>query len=239
MAQEQKGLILNTRPLVYRERVHAAFADLGLPIIDCPLMVPEQLSALLPPPDVFDALIFTSPLGVRFFSGAPQWRSKKVFALGPGTEDAAKNAGFTDITRTGFDADDMLDVLARATFKKALYASGEDVTVDIADNLPDRVQRVTLYRMIARPDLPKDVVDAVHGGKQLFAPLFSKRSAAVLNDILIKAGLNRQNMQMTAVGISPDVVAGEGPWRESTAAADPTLEAVAAAMSDVIRKAGV
>ena len=233
------GLILNTRPLVYRERVHAAFADLGLPIIDCPVMVPEQISALLPPPDAFDAVIFTSPLGVRFFSSGAPWRTKKVFALGPGTEEAAKNAGFTDITRTGFDAEDMVYVLDRAPFKKALYVSGEDVTVDIAENLPGRVQRVTLYRMIARTDLPKDVLDAAQGGKHVFAPLFSKRSAAVLNDILIKAGLNRQTMQMTAVGISPDVVAGEGAWRESAAAAEPTLEGVAATMRDVIRKAGL
>ena len=232
------GLILNTRPLVYRERVHAAFADLGLPIIDCPVMVPEQISALLPPPDVFDALIFTSPLGVRFFSSAAPWRTKKVFALGPGTEEAAKNAGFTDITRTGFDAEDMVYVLDRAPFKKALYVSGEDVTVDLAENLPGRVQRVTLYRMIARTALPKDVLDAAQGGKHVFAPLFSKRSAAVLNDILIKAGLNPQNMQMTAVGISADVVAGEGAWRESAAAAQPTLEGVAATMRDVIQRAG-
>ena len=230
-------MILNTRPLVYRERVHAAFVDLGLPIIDCPVMVPEQISALLPPPDVFDALIFTSPLGVRFFSSAAPWRTKKVFALGPGTEEAAKNAGFTDITRTGFDAEDMIYVLDRAPFKKALYVSGEDVTVDMAENLPGRVQRVTLYRMIARTDLPKDVLEAAQGGKHVFAPLFSKRSATVLNDILSKAGLNRQNMQMTAVGISAEVIAGESAWRESAAAKEPTLEGLVAAMRDVIEKA--
>jgi uroporphyrinogen-III synthase len=232
-----EGLILNTRPLVYRERVHAALADAGLPILDCPLMVPQAISALLPPPDTFDAVIFTSPLGVRFFSSGAVWRTKKVFALGPGTETAAKEAGFTDITRTGFDAEDMVYVLDRAKFSKALYASGEDVTVDLADNLPGRVQRVSLYRMIALTDLPADVIDAAKAGQHIVAPLFSKRSAAVLNDILNKAGLNRQNMHMTAVGISAEVVAGEGPWRDSTAPAEPTLEAVVAMVRDVIRKA--
>ncbi len=230
------GIILNTRPAIYRDRVHKAFADLGWPIVDCAVMVPQSISAFFPPPDQFDAIVFTSPLAVRFFPSAATWQSKKVYALGPGTEEAAKDAGFGDIVRTGFDAEDMVYILDRAPFTKALYASGEDVTVDLAKNLPGRVHRVTLYRMIARVDLPDEIAVALKNGTHVIAPLFSKRSASVLSDVLTKAGLNQSNTHITAVGISQDVVAGPGPWRTSAVAAQPTLEAVAAAAQSVIEE---
>jgi uroporphyrinogen-III synthase len=226
-----EGIILNTRPVFYRERFHEAFAGAGWPIVDFPVLREEALSAFVPPPQGFDAIIFTSPMAVRFFPPAEAWRPKLAFAVGPGTLDAARAAGFTNAVQTGSDADDLKKYLARAVFAKALYPSGEDVTADFSEAFPGKIQRIVLYRMVAQAALPGEIVAAIKGAKAVVAPVFSKRSAAVLGDLLNKAGIASTNV--IAVGISEDVF-GDGPWRSRAVAAQPTLEAVAQAAKKVI-----
>jgi uroporphyrinogen-III synthase len=227
-----EGIILNTRPALYRERFHEAFSSIGWPIIDYPVLSEEALSPFVPPPQGFDAVIFTSPMAVRFFPVGEVWRSKLAFAVGPGTLDAARAAGFTNVVQTGSDADDLKRYLARAVFAKALYPSGEDVTSDFSEAFPGKIQRVVLYRMVAREALAGEIVVAIKNAKAVIAPVFSKRSAAVLGDLLNKAGLT--SADITVVGISDEVLTGNGPWRARAVAAQPTLEAVAAAAKKII-----
>ena len=234
-----EGLILNTRPGFFRARFHEAFAGVGWPIVDCPVLSPVPASVTVPAPSAFDVVIFTSQLAVSMFPMSDGWRSKKVYAVGPGTAEAARAAGFANVLRTGFNADEMRRYLATAAFGAALYPSGEEVTMDLALDMPGRIHRIVIYRMIPRGDLPAEIIAQATNGRPILAPLFSQRSAIVLSDLLSKAGLTATNAQMTAIAMSDEILsAAPGPWQTRVVAAQPTLEAMAAKTHELAASTG-
>lgn len=227
------GILLNTRPAFYRERFHRAFADMGWPILDCPVLAPEPTHAPLPPSADFDAVVFTSQVAVAMLEDRDAWREKTAYAVGPGTADAAREAGFARTVQTGFDAADLVRHLAAAGFRRALYPSAAEVSADIA--LADaRVTRVPVYRMTPRGDLPADLLAAVRAGRPVLVPLFSKRSAAALADLLRRAGVTPGNARVVAVAISAEALGPDaGPWQGRGVADKPTLESVATRTRDM------
>ncbi len=218
----QLGLILNTRSNGYHERFHEAFGDLPWAIYDCPLTHPRPLSALTPAPDKYDALIFTSQIGVKMFLSEKGWTRKTVYAVGAATAEAARKY-YPKVVTTGENGEDMRTYLANAPFTAAFYPSAEDVSIDLAKDFPGRVERVPMYKMESRTDLPAQIVQPLLAGTPVVVPLFSRRNAEILADLLQKAGVSAANARISAVGISADVfAAGGGPWQRQSAADKPT-----------------
>src|SRR5262249_533985 len=146
-------------------------------------------TVMIPPPGAFDLVIFTSQAAIMFFPDAPAWLAKKVCAVGEATAAAARAAGFRQVIQTGDDAADLKRYLAGATFGPALHSSAEDVAHDLSADFPGRVERIVTYRMRARTELPAELVGPISSGCLVLAPLFSRRSAIVLADLLNKAGV--------------------------------------------------
>ncbi len=233
-------MILNTRPIFYRERFHDAFSEIGLPILDSPVLEVEALSDALPNPTSFDALIFTSQIALSQFPSLVDWLHKKVYVVGQATADAARAAGFKDIICTGEDAEDMERCLHKEPFKKGLYASAQDVAKDLAQVFQDRVVRQVVYRMVPVDTLPASVVSKIKEKSTIIVPLFSKRSAIVAGDLFLQAHLIRESTDLHAVGISDDVFAtSEGPWHSRTVAPHPTQAAMVATVWDVANRIGL
>jgi hypothetical protein len=223
------GFILNARPIEHRARFHAAFADLTKTwtIVDCPVLTAEPMTGTMPPPGAFDHVVFTSQIAAALFPYSPAWRAKKVLAVGEATAAAARKLGFTHVIDTGKDVDDLRLYLSKSGFGGALYPSAEDISADLALDFSGRVQRVVTYRMVPRAGLGLD--EGAPGWKKarVLAPLFSRRSALVLADLLAKGladGGGAANI--AAVGISADVMV-DGPWATRAVADEPTLAAVA------------
>jgi uroporphyrinogen-III synthase len=221
------GLILNTRASIYQERFHLAFGDLPWAIFDCPVTLPEPVATRIPSSADHDALIFTSQIGVGTFAPTPDWLNKKVFAVGQGTAEMAAAVGFTDVTQTGFTVEDMRMHLSTADFKSALYPSAAFISYDLPAAFPGRIHREVIYRMVPRADLPQQLLTPAMQGTPIVVPLFSRMATDVLADLLKKAGITADNSNITGVGISSQVFAGEGgPWHRRAAADQPTLEAL-------------
>lgn len=226
------GLLINTRPQFYRARFHEAFAALGWPIVDCPLLSPAPTDAALPDPTDFDAVVFTSQVAVALMRDA-RWHGKRVFAVGPGTAEAALQAGFTDTVQTGVNADDLARFLAREDFRRALYPSAVEVSADLSLADP-RVVRLAVYRMTPRTDLPDDLLASARHGLPILIPLFSRRSAETLVELVAGADLDNLTVRLGIVAISPEVMAAAtGPWQVSGVADNPTLDAVVAKTREV------
>lgn len=224
-----EGAILNIRPETYRQRFHAAFAPIGWPIIDSPVLVPESMNPALPDAAGYDAIIFTSQVAIDMLGGAGAWRGKTAYAVGSATADAARRAGFTRIVQTGSDASEMTGALAAAAFRQAFYPSAEDVSADISLDDPVRIRRMAIYRMIPCKDLAPELLAAARAGRRIIIPLFSRRSARTAARLMADAGISAQNAHLTAVAMSEDVLAGEpGPWQGQWVADNPTLEAMVA-----------
>lgn len=230
------GLILNTRPADYHDRFHDAFGELPWAIYDCPLTRPVPVSGEVPSPDTCDAVIFTSQMGVKLFWPDPRWLKKKVYAVGSATAEAASQAGYADVLQTGDDVDDLRRYLKELPFSAALYPSAVEVTADLSQEFPGRILRVPIYDMVARTDLPRQIVLQARA-MPIIVPLFSRRGATILADLMVKAGITKANSMLMAVGMSADVFSGvEGPWRRMAVAHKPTLDAMAAVTGKEIAK---
>lgn len=230
-----EGIIVNIRPLNYRDRFHEAFARVGWPIVDSPVLAPEPMGPTLPDPNGFDAVIFTSQVAVDMLGDVGAWRGKTVYAVGPATADAARRAGFSRTIQTGCDADDLNDFLKTAGFRRAFYPSAEDVSADVSLGDPVRIRRLAVYRMAPSQALSAEFLKFARDGGPILVPLFSRRSAQTVVRLLNGAGISAQNTLLAAVAISADVLgAVAGPWQRRGVADKPTLEAVvekAAAMA--------
>ena len=232
-------MILNTRPELYQDRFHSAFSDIGLSILDCPVLVPEATSVTFPDPSAFDAVILTSQIPLTMFPAASAWLSKKVYAVGPVTESAARAAGFSNVVCTGLDAADMEQYLLDESFRLALYASAEDVAKDLSEVFSLRVQRVPVYRMVPVNNIMGHVLNTIMSKAQIIVPLFSRRSAKTVVSLLDKAKVTSASSQLYAVGISHDLFADEeGPWQCCAVAPSSTLEAMVAATREVAKSLG-
>jgi len=230
-----QGLVLNSRPVAYRNRVHAAFAPLLGPdwrIIDSPVLVAEPLTATLPAPETVDLVIFTSQMAVAGFPAGAAWRGKKVLAVGEATASAAAEAGFVQVVEAGPDITGLRQTLAREPFRSALYLSGAEVTAALDQEFAGRVTRVVNYQMLPAVALSSEFKTAGWDHLPVLAPVFSRRSATILADLLDKAGVTTATANIVAIGISDDALA-EGPWRTRHVATEPTLAAVAACAKSV------
>lgn len=233
-------MILNTRPELYQDRFHSAFSDIGLAILDCPVLMPEATIPRFPGPDAFDAVILTSQIAATMFPTTSEWLSKKAYAVGPVTESAARSVGFSDVVCTGSDVADMEKYLLNEPFRMGLYASAEDVAKDLSKVFSLRVQRIPVYRMVPIKNLVGDVIDKIKCKAQIIIPIFSRRSAKTVAYLLDKAQVTPATSQLYAVGISKDVfVAEEGPWQSRVVASSATLEAMVAATREVAQNLGL
>lgn len=233
------GLILNTRPAHYHERFHEAFGDLPWAIFDCPLTRPEPIGCAIPSPESCDALIFTSQIGVNLFWPGPGWSQKPVLAVGEATAMAAGRAGYTDILQTGENVGDLRAYLADSSVGHALYPSAEEVTADLSQEFPGRVERVATYKMAPRKDLPLQLLEQVQR-MRVVVPLFSHRNAEILAELFGKAGITKNNSMMIAVGLSADVFADVvGPWQDQVAAPRPTMKQLVTVTEMVISRMNI
>jgi uroporphyrinogen-III synthase len=233
------GLILNTRASFYQERFHLAFGDLPWAIFDCPITLPEPMIMSIPQAARYDALIFTSQIAVCTFAPTPEWLDKKVYAVGQGTAEVASAIGFTDVTQTGYTVEDMRLHLTTVDFFSALYPSADEISFDLPAAFPGRIQRLIIYKMISRPELPQQFVGPVLQGTPVVVPVFSRRGGDILADLLTKAGITAENARITAVGFSANVFAGAGgPWHKHVVADEPVLGSLVAKTGEAIERFG-
>jgi uroporphyrinogen-III synthase len=230
------GLIVNTRPNLYHERFHEAFGDLPWAIYDCPLTRAEPVTSIIPSPEGFDSIVFTSQAGVDMFFYDPRWHAKRVFAVGEATGQMAAKFGYRDVISTGEDVEDMRRYLKETPFKKAIYPSAVEVTAELEKEFPNKVERVPIYKMTPRTDLPSQFIAQVQR-MRVVAPIFSRRNAEIFVDLLTRSGITKENSFIVVVGMSEDVFAGlDGAWQRTVIAAKPTLNYVVAATDMTISK---
>ena len=211
----RKLLLLRPEPglTASAERARA----LGLFVICCPLFQVEPLEWDVPDPATYDAILLTSANAVRH-AGANLQRlaSLPVYAVGPSTAAAARNAGFTvEIVGSG-NVSDLLALLPPS--RRLLHLAGED------RRAPDgvRIERRITYRSVAisDPGLPElgGLVAAIHSPRAgaRFAELVSERGTTVI----------------AAISDAAAAACGEG-WEKiavSSQASDKSLLALAASL---------
>jgi uroporphyrinogen-III synthase len=177
--------LLVTRPEPDNQRTAAALRALGHEVLLAPLLRIEAVADadLGPPP--WSAVLLTSANGARAAARHPrhgELRALPVLTVGPGSAEAARAAGFADVTSAGGDGRDLAR-LAAQRFGGArvplLYLAGEDRARDLAGELAAHglsVRTIVVYRAAAATAFPPEVRAALEQGRIEGVLHFSRRS---------------------------------------------------------------
>src|SRR3954470_20739844 len=151
--------LLVTRPEPDNARTAAALRAKGHQVVLAPLLHIESIANtdLGAPP--WAAILLTSANGARAVAGHPRWSELMrlpVLAVGRTSAEAARAAGFADVTSADGDADDLARLAARrfaGSKLPLLYLAGEDRSGELA--VPGlTVRTVVIYRAARAGEFP-------------------------------------------------------------------------------------
>jgi uroporphyrinogen-III synthase len=195
--------ILVTRPQPGAAQTAAALHERGHEPIVAPLFQIEILSKVDPKAAEWAAILLTSAsalAGILKSAGRSAWRGVPVFAVGDRTAQAARDAGFTNVTSAAGNVNDLVGVVAAQLKPPArlLYLAGEERTGDLAGALQAKnfaVDTIVVYRFLTAPALPEVAAMALADGLDGVLH-FSRRGAdafliAARNSRLLDAAVNR------------------------------------------------
>ena len=177
--------LLLTRPEPDNERTAAALRALGHEVLLAPLLHIEFVTGadLGAPP--WGGVLLTSANGARAIARHArrgELAGLPVVAVGESSADAARAAGFADVTSADGDANDLARLAVRrfaGTRLPLLYLAGEDRSGDLAGVLSSQgltVRTVVVYRAAKARSLPPAARAALEQGEIDGVLHFSRRS---------------------------------------------------------------
>jgi uroporphyrinogen-III synthase len=175
--------VVVTRPQVDGERTARELRARGHEVLEAPLMKIETVAADLS--GGWAGVIVTSanaPAAIAENAARDNLIKLPLFAVGRRSADAAREAGFADVTSAGGDVRDLVRMLAalRADAKAPLlYLAGEDRAADLVAELTSRgiaAEMRIVYRAVTAP-FPPVLIEALKAGEVDAVLHFSRRSA--------------------------------------------------------------
>ena len=172
-----------TRPQADGERTATALRARGHQVLVAPLLRVEPVAADLA--GSWGAVIITSANAPGAIAGHPARAALSklpAFAVGRRSAEAARQAGFNEVTTAGGDVRDLVRLIAELHADAAgplLYLAGEDRAADLIGELAARgiaAEMRVVYRTVTAP-FPPPLVAALKAGEIDAVLHFSKRSA--------------------------------------------------------------
>jgi uroporphyrinogen-III synthase len=171
-----------TRPQADGERTAAALRAQGHDVLLAPLMWVEALPADLA--GDWGAVVITSanaPIALADNPARDALLKLPLYAVGRRSADAARAAGFTDVTSAGGDVHDLVQLIAERhadANAPLLYLAGEDRAADLPGELAVHgvaAEMRVVYRAVTAP-YPQALIDALNEGAVDGVLHFSRRS---------------------------------------------------------------
>lgn len=207
--------VLVTRPAPDNERSAETLRALGFEVLLAPMLVFEPL------PFQCDAtsargVLLTSANAVRamiYHPALPHLRALPAFAVGETTAIAARAAGFAEVRAAGGDAVSLLAMVkdtVPAGEKPLLYLSADEISRDLGAALGGsgiRVERIPVYRMALRTELPDDVQAAFARGAIEAVLHYSRRTALAFLAAADRAGVGEVARSVPQICLSEAIAA--------------------------------
>jgi uroporphyrinogen-III synthase len=226
--------LLVTRPQPEAERTATRLRGLGHIVIVAPVLAVRP-SGEPAPPGPFDALLVTSANAVPAVARAGL--AGPVFAVGPRTAAALRDAGFAEV-RAAADALALAGLVRTelAAGARLLHVAGRDRKAEPERSLAAAGFTVTTwvaYAALPASALPDEAVRALARGDVDAVLHYSRRSAATLLDLAVAAGLDGSLTALAHVCISDDAAAPlrAAGARRVVAAAQPDEDGLLAALA--------
>jgi uroporphyrinogen-III synthase len=188
--------LLVTRPDGDVQRTAATLGARGHQVRIAPLLEIEPIPDADVGPPPWQVLVITSANAARAIAVHPklaELRSLPVLAVGRHSAEAARAAGFTDVTSADGSAGDLARLVAGrfAGGPPLLYLAGTDRARDLAAELTPwgiAVRTVEIYRAHAAKEFPTEVAAALRAGEIEGVLHFSRRSAETFVRCAERAG---------------------------------------------------
>jgi uroporphyrinogen-III synthase len=200
-----------TRPQDDSERSATALRARGHDVLIAPLMRVETIEADIRP--YWGAIIVTSANAAAAIATHPVRDALvklPLYAVGRRSADAARAAGFTNVTSAGGDLRDLLRIIsARRPDARAplLYLAGEDRAGDLIGDLAVHgiaAELEVVYRAVTAP-FPPELTAALKAKAVDGVLHFSKRSSDNYIDGAKKAGITKQAMAVRHFCLSAQI----------------------------------
>ena len=233
--------VLLTRPKEQCDALATLLARRGFKTIVAPMLDIDVSMPKLPAMETIQSVLFTSRQAPAPFAKACVDKKYdpaeiKVLAVGAATADAARLAGFGNITMAAGNAEALIKQ-AKVLFDKKkgplLYVRGNEISADIAQVLAKDglvVENFILYHAQAAASLPKDIIDAMFVGEIGYVLLYSVRTAETLVSLIKENRLSSACPQIIAICMSDTIAdAARGvQWKSVRVASEATEEAMIA-----------
>jgi uroporphyrinogen-III synthase len=179
--------VLITRPLEDAKATAEILRARGHEPVVAPLLEIRYRDGVSIPPEC-ETILATSTNGIRALARNTPRRNMRVFAVGAQSAQAAKQAGFADVSSADGDANDLADLVMRAASRDSvlLHAAGSETRGDFAARLMREgfsVRTVTLYDAVAATTLPGPIRAGTIDAALFYSPRSANIFAALAGDL--------------------------------------------------------
>lgn len=211
--------LLVTRPETEARTTQRRLEAMGHHVLLAPLL---RIAHETPPLHLnkVQALVVTSRNAVRALQVHPDWdriAELPLFAVGGGTGEAARKAGFHTIAEGPAGGAELAELIAQSLDPNGgtlLHASGDVIAFDLAEVLLPlgfTVRRSIVYRSIASQELPEAVRVALREHSLDAVLLMSPRTSEIWVQLVRLADLETEARRLVHVCLSEAVA---GPLRQ-------------------------
>lgn len=203
--------IIVTRPSPDAERFAAELARIGADPALSPVM------AILRRDSAIDfegagAFAFTSANGVRAFAALSDVRTLPVFAVGPVTAEAAREAGFAGVSTANGDVESLAAFISQSKpASTVLHFAGSEQAGDLVEALARKgvkARRTVIYDAVEIEDLaPEAAATLADPGEKPAVVFFSPRSARLFLAQVKRAALQGRLKDCLALCLSDEIAA--------------------------------
>jgi uroporphyrinogen-III synthase len=231
--------VLVTRPAGDAEALAEELRRRGHSPLLSPVMEIHLQAGPEVPLDGIQAVVATSANGIRALAPRTPDRTRPVFAVGPQTAAAAREAGFASVVESGGDAAALALTVADSLDPGAgalLHVAGRERSGDLARRLRAAgfsVRAEVLYEAVPVPHLSAAAAEALTASEIDAAMFYSPRSARLFGDQVRAAQLTELCRGIVALCISQAAAeaASALPFAANRTAAAPNQEAMLALLS--------
>ncbi|HEX4105064.1 MAG TPA: uroporphyrinogen-III synthase [Rhizomicrobium sp.] len=228
--------ILVTRPREDGEEIARHLAAMGHHILLAPLLTVKFLEGS--PPDLHgvQAVLITSANGARGLARRTPNRNAAIFAVGPQTAAAAREAGFLRVQSAAGDAATLARAVARWAGPAAgilLHVAGEDANNALCERLTAhgfQTRRENLYRMEKAARLSDEAAQAIRQGEVDAALFFSPNSAALFAECAARESLPTDRVIAICISANTAAALKSLTFAETRIAATPDQDALLACL---------
>jgi uroporphyrinogen-III synthase len=199
---------LVTRPRDDAEAFAKALRARGHVAIVAPIMDVHVIAGTPIALEGVQAVLATSANGVRALAALTKRRDATLYAVGPQTAEAARDAGFTIVISAEGDSAALVETVAREADPAKgtlLHAAGAETAGRLRQALQARgfsIETAVLYEAVPVAKLPAEAEEALRKEIVDGVFLFSPRSARVFATLVDDAGLTAQCAKLIACCIS-------------------------------------